>query len=65
MTTTGKLITVKATEIKKDDVIQFGGVVERVRINKRVSVRQQGHRGPVTYALGEYVRVFREEAGEK
>lgn len=58
---TQKLITVKATEIKEGDVIQFGGIVERVRVNKRVSVRQQGHRGPVTYALNQYVRVSREQ----
>ncbi len=53
------VMTIRATEIQVGDVIRFGGRVERVRIAKRVSVQQEGHRGSVTYSLTAYVQVER------
>ncbi len=53
------MMNVKATEIQVGDVIRFGGRVERVRVAKRVSVQQEGRRGPVTYKLTDYVQVER------
>jgi hypothetical protein len=53
------MMTVKATEIQVGDVIR-GARVTRVRIAKRVSVLQEGYRGPVTYPLESYVHLNRD-----
>jgi hypothetical protein len=56
-------MTIKATEIQVGDTLRFSsGVVTRVRINKRVSVLQEGYAGVMTYPLDAYVQVERPEA---